>query len=217
MHRDRLRDRLCLVRDTSWQARRDISKGSTKTRRKEVNVGTWVNFHLDKKRSRIDREEEMGRRQINKEREKRKWNRLSEAECFEALLALLRAGVKWTSDNSSESNVYTSVKGGRGEKRQRRRRRRRRRQPRQRTNPLRAKKSEQRRGRIFSIWADGNLRLLHIGLCATEVLCNSRARLLPSLSRPSVSLFFFRPFFYYHYYFFFFFFFLFRISLPFSL
>lgn len=56
------------------------------------------------------------------------------------------------------------------------------------TNPPQAKKSERRRGRIFSIWADGNLRLLHIGLCATEVLCNSRARLLPSLSRPSVSL-----------------------------
>lgn len=45
------------------------------------------------------------------------------------------------------------------------------------TNPPQAKKSERRRGRIFSIWADGNLRLLHIGLCATEVLCNSRARL----------------------------------------
>jgi len=51
------------------------------------------------------------------------------------------------------------------------------------TNPPQAKKSERKRGRIFSIWTDGNLRLLHIGLCATEVLCNSRARLLASLSR----------------------------------
>lgn len=74
------------------------------------------------------------------------------------------------------------------------------------TNPPRATK-KRRRGRIFSIWADGNLRLLHIGLCATEVLCNSRARLLPSLSRFAISLFFFLPFFYY----FFFFFSLFRI------
>jgi len=49
----------------------------------------------------------------------------------------------------------------------------------------------QRRKRIFSIWVDGNLRLLHIGLCAvaTELLRNSRTQLVPSL--------FFLPFFYY--------------------
>lgn len=52
------------------------------------------------------------------------------------------------------------------------------------TNPPQEKQAEAR-ACIFSIWADGNLRLLHIGLCvaAAEVLCNSRARLLPSLFR----------------------------------
>lgn len=86
------------------------------------------------------------------------------------------------------SNVYTSVKGGgRGEKRQRRRRRRRRRQPRQRPTLRGPRKASERararrRGRIFSIWADGNLRLLHIGLCTTEVLCNSQQSPTSSLS-----------------------------------
>lgn len=44
------------------------------------------------------------------------------------------------------------------------------------SSPLEGEESERRRGRIFLIWADGNLRLLHIGPCAviTEVLCNSR-------------------------------------------
>lgn len=125
----------------------------------------------------------------------------NEAECFEALLALLRARAKWTSDDSAESNVYLRQRKTRGETSA----------AATTTNPPRAKKSERRRGRIFSIWADGNLRLLHIGLCATEVLCNSRARLyslsfsLPSASLSSSSF----PFFYY---FFFFFFSLFRIS-----
>lgn len=82
------------------------------------------------------------------------------------------------------SNVYTSVKGGgRGEKRQRRRRR----QPRQRPTLRGPRKASERararrRGRIFSIWADGNLRLLHIGLCTTEVLCNSQQSPTSSLS-----------------------------------
>lgn len=52
--------------------------------------------------------------------------------------------------------------------------------------PLRGRRErERRRGRIFLIWADGNLRLLHIGLCAvtTEVLRNSRRlRTFSSLS-----------------------------------
>lgn len=79
MYRDRPRDRLCLVRSLGRHS--EISRDISKEKNEDIKEGRereqeWMDFHLDKKRNCIDREE--NRKVVSKcgekEKEQRKEN-----------------------------------------------------------------------------------------------------------------------------------------------